>query len=55
MPSGTDEKKLSDMFNKFGEIISVTHKGNYAFIEFTKAEMADEAIREIRASTSMRV
>ena len=40
---------------KYGDIVAVTHKGNYAFVEFTKAEDADEAIKELTKSTDMKI
>ena len=35
--------------------MSVTHKGNFAFVEMANAEMADDAIREVRQNTQMKV
>ena len=44
------------MFGRYGEIIQITHKGSYAFIEFTEPGMADDAIAEMRSQgTQMRV
>lgn len=55
MPPNTDEKKLSEIFGKYGKIVDLVHKGNFAFVEFEKAEMADEAIMELTRTTQLRV
>ena len=47
MPPNTDEKLLEGLFSKYGDIVSVAHKGNYAFVEFALAEDAEVAIKEV--------
>ena len=51
MQPNTDERKLSEIFGKFGKIVDLVHKGSFAFVEFEKAEMADEAIMELTRTT----
>ena len=56
MDSDCDERKLTELFGRFGDILSITHRGSYAFIEFAEPGMADDAISEMRASnTQLRV
>ena len=56
MPSNCDERQLTEMFGRYGDIIAITHKGSYAFIEYAEPGMADDAISEMRSSgTTMRV
>lgn len=38
MPPNTDENKLAEIFGKFGKIVDLVHKGNFAFVEFEKAD-----------------
>ena len=52
MPPGTDENKLTQIFGPFGEIIAITHKGTYAFVEFTEPNAATDTIAEMKASGS---
>ncbi len=47
MKSTTDERELSQVFMRFGEIVSIVHKGSYAFIEYAEPGCADEAIKEM--------
>ena len=49
MPSDCDERKLTEIFGRYGEIICITHKGSYAFIEYTEPNMATDAIMEMQA------
>lgn len=56
MPQDCDERKLTDIFGRYGDIVSITHKGSYAFIEFTEPGMADDAISDMRGKgTPMRI
>lgn len=56
MPNNCDERQLTEMFARYGDIVAITHKGSYAFIEFAEPGMADDAISEMRNSgTTMRV
>ena len=55
MPANTDETKLAEIFGKFGKIVDLVHKGNFAFVEFEKADQADEAIMNLTKTTEMRV
>ena len=56
MPTDCDERKLTEIFSRYGEICSVTHKGSYAFVEYSEPAMATDAIAEMKAGgTQMRV
>ena len=55
MTAGTDEKKLTKMFEKFGDIIGVRHKGSFAFIEFIDCHSAANAIKEMNEKDGIRV
>ena len=55
MKPSTDERALSEMFMRFGDITQITHKGSYAFVEFADAQCALEAIKEMSQSSEMRV
>jgi RNA recognition motif-containing protein len=46
MKPGTDEGDLHKIFSRFGEVTEVSHKGTYAFVNFTEAEAAQKAIRQ---------
>ena len=48
MPSDCDERRLTEIFSRYGEILAITHKGTYAFVEFTEANMATDAIMELQ-------
>lgn len=50
MPGNCDERQLTEMFGRYGDIIAITHKGSYAFIEYAEPGMADDAISEMRSS-----
>lgn len=52
MPADHNERKLTEVFGRYGDILSITHKGSYAFIEYAEPGMADDAISEMRASNS---
>lgn len=41
-----DEKDLAGHFTKYGDIVAIIHKGQYAFIEFAEASCAEDAVRE---------
>ena len=43
------------MFNKFGDITTIIHKGTYAFIEFQELDAAIEAIKDMNEKDGMRV
>ena len=56
MPSDCNERRLTEIFGRFGEIIAITHKGTFAFVEFVEPSMADDAVNEMTNSgSSMRV
>jgi RNA recognition motif-containing protein len=55
MKPGTDEAMLQKMFDKFGDIASITHKGTYAFIEFQENDSASTAIKEMNEKQGMKV
>ena len=56
MPADCDERKLTEIFSRYGDILAITHKGTYAFIEYAEANMATDAIMEMKAqNTQMRV
>jgi RNA recognition motif-containing protein len=52
MKGTTDERELSEIFMRFGEIVSIVHKGSYAFIEYAETGCAEEAIKEMSQSKS---
>ena len=52
MKSTTDERELSEIFMRYGEIVNIVHKGSYAFIEFSEPGCAEEAIKDMTASRS---
>ena len=55
MKPGTDEKMLRKLFEEFGEIKDVNHRGTFAFVEFFEAEHAQRAIKEMSEKSEMRV
>ena len=43
----TDEFKVKDLaeeFTRFGDIVSIIHKGNYAFIDYAEPISAEKAV-----------
>jgi len=49
LSSGTSEKELEDEFSRYGRIKDIElrkHRG-FAFIEFSKSENAQEAVKEM--------
>ena len=56
MPSNCDERQLTEIFGRYGDIVAITHKGTFAFVEFSDPRMADDAIAEIKQQgTQLRV
>ena len=49
MASNCDERQLTEMFGRYGDITAITHKGTYAFIEYAEPGMAEDAINEMRS------
>lgn len=49
LPGDCDERQLSEMFSRYGDILFITHKGTYAFVEYTEPSMANDAISEMRS------
>jgi hypothetical protein len=52
MKSTTDERELSEIFMRYGEIVHIVHKGSYAFIEFAETGCAEEAIKDMQSAKS---
>ena len=52
MKSTTDERELSKIFMRYGEIVHIVHKGSYAFIEFAEPGCAEEAIKDMQNAKS---
>ena len=56
MPPGMKTKEsIADIFGKFGDIVDIIIKKDFAFVEFSAAEMADEAIKDLRVNSEMKV
>ena len=52
MPMNCDERQLTEIFSKYGSIVQITHKGCYAFVEFSEPHMADDAIADMKSRGS---
>jgi hypothetical protein len=40
-------KDLAEEFTRFGDIIAIIHKGNYAFIDFAEPASAEKAVHQM--------
>ena len=43
------------MIGKFGDIVDIVIKKDFAFVEFSAQEMAEEAIKDLRVNSDMKV
>ena len=56
MPPGMKtSENIADIFGKFGDIVDIVIKKDFAFVEFSAQEMAEEAIKDLRVNSDMKI